>query len=85
VGLYILIDVRAASERSSLRHAQEKLVAGRGQLSFVSQEPEVSSDRSDLEDPGFFAWLLSAFSAAGFLSSAGFHPVAASANAFLLK
>jgi hypothetical protein len=54
-------------------------------LSFVSQEPEVSSDRSDLEDPGFFAWFLSAFSTASFLSSAGFHPVAASANPFLLK
>src|SRR5439155_1006863 len=85
VGLYILIDVRTASERPSLRHAQEKLVAGWSQLSLVSQEPEMSSDRSDLQDPSSFAWILPALAAASFLSSAGFQSVASSANPFLLK
>jgi len=77
--------VRAASERPSFRHAQEKLVAGGGQLSLVSQEPEMSSDRSYLQDPGFLARFLPAFPATSFLSSAGFHSVAASADPLLLK
>src|SRR6266516_2545946 len=45
----------------------------------------MSSNRSDLQDPGFLARILPTFSAASFLSSAGFQSVAASANPFLLK
>src|SRR5437773_1528623 len=77
--------MRAASERPSFRHAQQKLVTGRSQLSLVSQEPEMSSDRSDLQDPSFLARILPALAAASFLSSAGFQSVASSANPFLLK
>src|SRR5207245_2504915 len=82
-GLYILIYMRPATERSTLRHTQQSRVVSRRQLSLISEPSSVSPDRSYLKNPGLLARFLTAFQAPSLLPPSRFGAMSTSADSSL--
>src|SRR5713101_5537126 len=77
--------MRAAPERSTLRQTQESCIAAGRELSFVSQPSQVSTDRSDPENPGLLAGLLASLPTPSLLPPSRFGAVSSSADSRLWK